>query len=149
MKKIRRSYKRRNRTRQKNVPANKFARIILFSLIIVIIASFYIYQRVWVRKLDSENKELKKRNLLAEQYLNDLRKEWVEISTMKNVEELVAEFKLDLRPTSPAQNFVIYPDQIVEDKEYAGLERALKKLKDGLPKIAPSEAEAKQLIDKE
>lgn len=146
--KMPRRYRTKKRTsRKNNLPLNRFVRIIIFTLTIVSLASVYIYQRVWVRELDDEIKELQKKNELAEEFLSELKIEWIEASTLVNVENAISEHKLGLQPTMPNQNLVVSPLMNQEQGRFAGFFKAVDKLKDGIPFIAPSEAEANQIFE--
>jgi hypothetical protein len=146
--KIPRRYRTKRRSsRKNNLPVNRFVRIILFTLTIVSLSSVYIYQRVWVRELDDEIKELQKKNELAEEFLSELKIDWIEASTMINVEKAITEYKLGLQPTMPHQNLVVNPSLNEDQGRFAGFFKAFDKLKDGIPLIGPSEAEANQIFE--
>ncbi|MEE9442780.1 MAG: hypothetical protein V3V99_08945 [candidate division Zixibacteria bacterium] len=146
--KIPRRYKTKRRSsRKNNLPVNRFVRLILFTLTVVFLASVYIYQRVWVRELDNEIKKLQKKNELAEEFLSELKIDWIEASTLINVEKAIAVHKLGLQPTMPHQNLIVNPVLYEDRGRYAGFFKAFDKLKEGIPFIAPSEAEANQLFE--
>ncbi|MFH1698963.1 MAG: hypothetical protein ABIE07_00110 [Candidatus Zixiibacteriota bacterium] len=149
MKLPRRYRTKRCSSRRNSLPVNRFVRLIFLTLTIVSLASVYIYQRVWVRELDDEIKELQKKNELAEGFLSELKIDWIEASTLINVEKTIAVHKLGLEPTMPHQNLVVNPALNEDRGRFAGFFTAFDKLKEGIPFIAPSDAEANQLFEEE
>jgi hypothetical protein len=111
-------------------------------VILVTVASFYIYQRVWVRNLVAENKMMEARNDRTREHLAALKSEWMKATSISNLEILVAKLDLELEPTSPSQNFTLRPDGGRERSRYAGLVKALEKLKGSIPIVSPNEADA-------
>ena len=70
-------------------------------------------------------------------------------SSISNVEILVEELRLELEPTRPSQNFTLRPDAGQERSRYAGLVKALEKLKGSIPLVSSNEADASVLFDEE
>ncbi|MEZ5360273.1 MAG: hypothetical protein R3F48_15765 [Candidatus Zixiibacteriota bacterium] len=144
----RRVYKKRGMNlRKRLLPESNYLRIVMLSLVIVALSSSYIYLRVWVRALDDEIKVLKEDNERIDKYLSSLKTDWVAASSLTGVEQSLEHFKLALQPTLPTQNFVIRPEMIQDDNRYAGLLKALEKIKGNIPVITSSEAEANQLFE--
>lgn len=127
---------------------NRYVRIIGSLVIIVMVASFYIYQRVWVRNLVSEIQELRDQNELAAQRLAELRTEWTEASSIASLETRIEAMGLGLQPTKPSQNLALSPPSRMSGR-YAGLLTALEKLGSNLPLVTSNEAEADQLFEQE
>jgi hypothetical protein len=137
-----RQYRRRKPKLALRIRQNRYFRIVSIIVIIVAVASFYIYQRVWVRNLVAENKLLEARNGRTLEHLAALKSDWMAASSISNVEILVAELHLQLEPTSPTQNFTLRPDESCRRSRYAGLVKALEKLKGNIPLVSPNEADA-------
>ena len=114
---------------------------------IVLICSFYVYQRVWVRNLVSEIESLQKNNLTAGQHLSRLQSQWAAASSIVEVEARIDNLKLRLRPTRPSQNLVLRPAGTGGDSRFTGLQNAWNKVKRHLPLVTPSEAGAEELFD--
>jgi hypothetical protein len=112
-------------------------------------ASFYIYQRVWVRNLITEVEALGKKNEIAQKRLAILKSEWMLASSISKIEATVDSLHLGLKPTSPSQNLALRPQSGWRNSRYAGLIEALKKLKGGIPLVSPNEADAKELFEAE
>jgi hypothetical protein len=66
----------------------------------------------------------------------------MKVSSISMVESLLAERNLKLEPTSPSRNFTLRPNSGRERSRYAGLVKALEKLKGSIPLVSPSEADA-------
>lgn len=139
-------HRNRRRTSSPGLPGNALARIIISALILISLASFYIYQRVWVRRLDSEISLLRDRNERVERRLAELKKELAGATSITGLEKNIAEMKLGLCPSTPAQNIAVRMMALDSDR-YTGLFKALDKLKEGIPLITPNEAEANQLFE--
>lgn len=144
-----RTLRRQYGTYPQRVWKNRYLRIVGLIMVITLIASFYIYQRVWVRRLVAEVEDIRDRTEEARLHLTTLKAEWVSASSIAGIEAAVDSLRLGLRPTIPAQNYVIRPQSDWEKGRYAGLIRALEKLRGNIPLVAPSEAEANQLFDNE
>lgn len=114
---------------------------------VVLVCSFYVYQRVWVRNLVSEIETIQKKNLIAGQQLSRLQSQWAAASSIIEIEARIDNLKLKLRPTRPSQNLVLRPDGDRSDSRFAGLNNAWNKVKRHLPLVAPSEAGAEELFD--
>ena len=145
--KSRRTYRRRTSKTPRLLPEKGYVRIIVISLIVVTLASFYIYQRIWVRQLDATNRQLQERNEVARDHLMSLKDAWVSQSTLAAVEESLSRWQLKLRPTLPPQNLTLTPGSSMTTGRYAELVRALEKLKENMPLIGTTEAEANQLFE--
>jgi cell division protein FtsL len=118
-------------------------------LIIIVAASFYIYQRVWVRSLIAETEQLQKRNEQIRQQTSLLRSEWMSATSIASLETTIAEKGLALEPTKPTQNMALRPRPEWEGGRYEGLLKALEKLAGHVPLVRSNEAEASQLFQDE
>lgn len=141
-------YRFHPRLQPKRLFRDRYLGIIVFILVVVLISSFYIYQRVWVRKLISEIARTEARNDSARQVLSGFKAEWVTASSIVNVEADIQRSQLGLMPTKPTQNLAL---PLVFEKEnpgrYAGFIKAMEKLKDNLPMVQTNQAEAQQLFE--
>jgi len=141
-------YRFHPRLQPKRLFRDRYVGIIVFILVVVLISSFYIYQRVWVRDLISKISQAETRNDTARQKLSDLKSEWVTASSIVNVEANIQRNQLGLIPTKPMQNLAL---QLMIEKEnpgrYAGLMKAMEKLKNNLPMVQTNQAEAQQLFE--
>ncbi len=147
MARTRRLTSQRRRTRRQII-RDRYIRIVAVSLVIIAVASFYVYQRVWVRQLVSEIERLEARNAAASRYTATLEAQWKTSSSIGALERRITELNLGLRPTLPDQNFVLTPPQTSEDR-FAGFVNALEKLTRHLPVISTNEAGAEELFDTE
>jgi cell division protein FtsL len=145
----RRRYKQRRPAMQKSFWRNRYIHIAAVSLIIVGVASFYVYQRVWVRNLVAEIENLEKQNEEAKQHLSTIKSEWVAASSIARIESAVGTLRLGLEPTKPVQNFTLRPKSDWEQSRYAGLMKALDKLQKNIPLVTSNEADAGELFDTE
>jgi len=135
--------------RPRTVWRNRYLRLVSIILIITAVASFYIYQRVWVRNLVAEIDRMRNRNERAMQQVAALKTDWTTATALSNVELTVQTMGLGLRPTRPSQNFIIstiVKEKDVEEGRYAGLVKALGKLKGNFPTVTTNEADAKELF---
>lgn len=139
--------KRRVKSGKRFLPESNYLRIVLISLVIVALSSSYIYLRVWVRDLDDEISELKADNERVDKYLASLKTEWAAASSLSGIENSLVRFDLALKPTLPTQNLVIRPELIEDEGRYAGLIKALEKIKGNIPVLTSSEAEANPLFE--
>ena len=128
---------------------NRYIRITALSLIIVGAASFYVYQRVWVRNLVAEIESLEKQNETAQEHLSTIKSEWVAASSIVQIESSIGSLRLGLQPTKPVQNFTLRPKSDWERSRYAGLVKALDKLQKNIPLVTSNEADAGELFDTE
>jgi cell division protein FtsL len=133
--------------RPSRIGENRYLRIVGVIVVIVVVASFYIYQRVWVRNLVDEIGQLQQRNDQARENLAMVRSEWMAASSIANVETLVGEMKLGLKPTRPSQNFTLSPDREQNLNRYTGLVRAFEKLTNNIPLVSSNEADAGELFE--
>jgi len=147
MKRARSHRRRRPKTRQR-LWNNIYIRIVGFLVIIVTIASFYIYQRVWVRNTLEEIEQLRDRNEKAREQVVALKSDWMAASSLANVEHLIEDFRLKMVPTTPARNFTLTPRWPRGQNRFAGLIKAFEKLKGNIPLVSPSEADASELFRK-
>jgi cell division protein FtsL len=125
-----------------------YLRIALMLMAVIIVASFYVYQRVWVRNLVTEIEELEEQNDKATLRLNRLREKWMAASSITSIEEKIKELGSRLRPTLPDQNLVVRPLEDGHVGRYSGLLKALRKIKTHMPVVGPNEADAEQLFEK-
>lgn len=129
-----------------------FLRLIGITLLAILISSFYIYQRVWVRTMVATNEKLEKRNDVTRQRLAQLEAAWMTASSLGSIETAILDGELLLEPTKPSQNFVVQvvlPAAPVSEKPegpYAGLSKALGKIKQNMPMVESVEAEAEPLF---
>jgi hypothetical protein len=129
-----------------------FLRLIGITLLAIMISSFYIYQRVWVRTMVGYNEKLEKRNDVTRQRLAQLEAAWMTASSLGSIEAAIQDGQLGLEPTKPSQNFTVQavlPAAPVPEKPegpYAGLAKALGKLKQNMPTVEPAQAEAQPLF---
>lgn len=140
------TYRRRKAGRLHRWWSNRYLRLGAIIMIIIAATSFYIYQRVWVRNLITEVENLQERNEHARQQMAVLRSQWMSATSIASIETAIAERKLALEPTKPAQNMVLRPPQEWNDGRYAGLMKALDKFIDHMPLIRSSEADAHELF---
>lgn len=130
-----------------------FLRLIGITLLVIMVSSFYIYQRVWVRTMVAYNEKLEKRNDLTRQRLAQLEAAWMTASSLGSVETAIMDGQLGLEPTKPSQNFTVQavlpapPVPEAPDGPYAGLAKALGKLKQNMPMVEPAQAEAQPLFE--
>lgn len=143
------SYMRRPRSKHNGFLANRYLRLVLLMMIVILVASFYVYQRVWVRNLITEIEELEEQNETAGRHLNSLKAEWAAASSIAGIEESIESMQLGLKPTKPSQNLMVQPPADIDGGRYAGMLKALEKLKGSIPIVAPSEAEAQRLFKAE
>jgi len=134
------------RSKRNGFLGNRYLRLVLLMMIIILVASFYVYQRVWVRNLVTEIEELEEQNETAEHHLSNLKVEWAAASSIAGIEESIESMRLGLKPTRPSQNLVVQPPADMGGGRYAGMLKALEKLKGSIPIVAPSEAEAQRLF---
>jgi cell division protein FtsL len=127
---------------------NRYIRIVGIIMVVVMVASVYIYQRVWTRNLSEEIDELQKQNDRTREHLVALKSDWIATSSISNVEIRLEELDLKLKPTRPSQNFTLRPDAGREPSRYAGLVKALESLK-GSISLVSNEADARILFDEE
>ncbi|NMC44497.1 MAG: hypothetical protein GYA46_11315 [candidate division Zixibacteria bacterium] len=129
-----------------------FLRLIGITLLAILISSFYIYQRVWVRTMVAYNEKLEKRNDVTRQRLAQLEAAWMTASSLGSIETAILDGGLGLEPTKPSQNFVVQavlpvvPSPEKPDGPYTGLATALGKLKQNMPIVESAEAEAEPLF---
>ncbi len=142
-----RSYRRRQPIKALRFTGNKYVRIVGIILVIVTIASFYIYQRVWVRNLVCEISQVEDKNEKAGMYLAAVKSEWMAASSMANIEVRIDDLKLDLKPTKPSQNYTLCPKTDRDRSRYAGLVKAFESLKGKIPLVSSNEADARELFD--
>jgi hypothetical protein len=128
---------------------NRYIRMVWMILVIVTVASFYIYQRVWVRRLVGEIELLQEENGQARQSLADLKSDWMTASSIANVEAMVGTLNLGLEPTKPLQNYTLRPRPDRWQSRYSGLLKAFEKLKGNIPLVSSNEADARELFDGE
>jgi hypothetical protein len=134
---------------------NRYLRVVAAIVIIVIASSFYVYQRVLVRRLIAENELIDKQTVQARLSLAGLERAWSHASSLASVETALDSLDINLRPTAPAQNLALPADlqpldtiRLEEETgRYAGLVKALDKLKSHVPVVTPAEAEAKGFLD--
>jgi hypothetical protein len=138
------------RTPQKSFWRDRYFRIVATILAVTLISSFYVYQRVWVRRLVNENELILKQTENARLYLARLQEDWARASSLTNIEMSLQSLQLDLKPTLPAQNVSLpldlTPDSIkvnTDPGKYAGIVKALDKVKNHIPLIESNDAEAK------
>jgi cell division protein FtsL len=127
-------------------PGDRYLQVVTLILIIIAVASFYIYQRVWVRSLVEEIDQLRELNKTTEEKTAILRVEWMAASSIANTESAAEGMNLGLAPTRPSQNFVIQPEVEWEKDRYAGLAKAWEKLRGSIPLVKTNEAQAGQLF---
>jgi hypothetical protein len=144
-----RRYKRRRVTASAGFWNNQYARIIGVILVIVAAASFYIYQRVWVRNLIEEVEDIQKRNEEAQLQLAAAKAEWISASSIANIEKAIGKSHLGLEPTLPSQNFTLLSRPGIGQSRYAGLIKAFENLKSSIPLVSPNEADAGVLFEEE
>lgn len=144
-----RNYRKRRSTGPVQYWGNQYIRIVGIILIIVTVASFYIYQRVWVRGLVDDIEQLEQQNDRAKEFLTDIKSDWMAASTITNIETRMGELRLGLKPTKPSQNYTLRPRQDQERSRYAGLMKAFEKLKGNIPLVSSNEADAGELFDGE
>lgn|GEM_PF-2233054 len=133
---------------------NRYVRTVLLIMAVILVSSFYVYQRVWVRRLVQENETIQKQTDQARLYLARLQEEWARASSLTNLEAALQTLNLDLKPTLPTQNHAlpldVAPDTCktqVDPGRYASLTKAIEKLKSHLPLVTPTEAEAKGISE--
>ena len=141
-----RSYWRRSHTRKKSLARNRYLRIMGVALSVILISSFYIYQRVWVRNLVSDIERLEQRNELAQEKLDALKSEWMNASSIAAIDNAIQERKLALEPTKPMQNLALQSLEPEDAGRFAGLVKALEKLKSNIPVVKSNDAQAKELF---
>ena len=128
---------------------NPYIRIVGAIVVVVAVASFYIYQRVWVRNLVEEIDGLQNRNIRIGENLASIKSEWMAASSIANIEARIGEFRLALEPARPSQNFTLRPPAGGESDRYAGLIKAFEKLKGSIPLVSSNEADAGELFEEE
>lgn len=118
-------------------------------VVIIFVSSFYIYQRVWVRRLISQNDRIQRQTEQARLNLAGLERQWAQASSLTSVEAALEAQDLPLRPTAPSQNLILQPPTgpdstapAADPGKYAGLVKALDKLKSHLPVVTDNEANA-------
>jgi hypothetical protein len=127
--------------------------LIGITLLVIVVSSFYIYQRVWVRTLVAYNEKLEKRNEVTRQRLAQLEAAWMTASSLGSMEAAITYDELGLEPTKPSQNFIVQwapPSPTVPEKPdgpYAGLAKAWSKLKQNMPVVEPAQVEAQPLFE--
>lgn len=139
-------YKLRKTSRRRPV-RDIYPKIALVFLGIIVMASFYVYQRVWVRNLILEVEQLEEQNETAAMELHQIRQDWMAASSIANMEARIKDFRLRMRPTLPDQNLAL---EVLSDNDlgrYAGLMKALEKIKTHIPVVSPNEAGAKELFE--
>ena len=133
---------------------NRYVRTVLLIILVVLISSFYVYQRIWVRRLVRENETIQKQTEQARLELANLQQDWAQASALASVESALQLLNLGLRPTLPTQNLSL-PMEIIPDSakiqrdpgRYASLAKAIDKLKSHLPLVKTNEAEAKGITE--
>lgn len=143
----RRKYRRSRSAHRRRFWQNRYVLIVAVIAVIVSAASFYIYQRVWVRNMIAEIEAMQQRNEDARLQLGILKKEWVSASSISSIETAVADRKLALEPTKPTQIMALRPPQEWQPGRYEGLWRAIVKLADHMPLIKTNEAQAEELFE--
>lgn len=143
----RRKYRRSRAVRSRRFWENRYVIIVAGILVIVATASFYIYQRVWVRNMIAQIEVMQQRNEAARQQMGMLKSEWVAASSIASVEMTIAKRRLALEPTKPTQIMALVPPQEWHRNRYAGLWRALEKIAEHMPFVRTNEAEAKELFE--
>jgi hypothetical protein len=143
----RRKYRRSRSARSRRFWKNRYVMIVAVIAVIVATASFYIYQRVWVRNMIAEIETMQKRNEDARLQMRLLKSKWVSASSIASIETAVAEHKLALEPTKPTQIMALRPPQELRQGRYAGLWRAIEKIANHMPLIKTNEAQAKELFE--
>ena len=111
------------------------------------VASFYVYQRVWVRNLVAEIELLEIRNDEVSLEMGKVQRDWVAASSITNLEQRIKDMKLQLRPTLPDQNLLVEAMDDNYTGRFEGIVKALGKLKSNIPVVAPSEADAEELFE--
>lgn len=144
----RHSYRSGPVRRSARVFQNRHIRIVGIIVMVVAVASFYIYQRVWVRNLVEEIERLQDRNQRAGEDMAAVKSEWMAASSIANIETRIGELRLHLTPTRPSQNFILRPLGGQESNRYSGLMKAFEKLKGSIPLVS-NEADASELFDEE
>lgn len=130
-----------------------FLRLIGITLLVIVVSSFYIYQRVWVRTLVAYNEKLEKRNDVTRQRLAQLEAAWMTASSLGSVEAAIMYDELGLEPTKPSQNFTVQlvppAPPVPEEPQgpYAGLAKAWGKLRQNMPMVEPAQVEAQPLFE--
>lgn len=144
------SRKYRPRRRKKTgLLRNRYLQIAALAGLVIMISSFYIYQRVWVRNLIAEIEDIQTKTEIAEIERGKLKSQWMASSSIIAIENRIKDRKLDLMPTRPSQNLVLRPGDRADRSRYAGLLKALEKLKTNFPLVSSNEAEAGQLFESE
>ena len=126
---------------------NYYLRVVVVITAIILLASFYVYQRVWVRNLVSEIESLEEQNEAGTKELLQLRQQWMAAASIASVEQRIKDLQLGLRPTLPDQNLVL---RVLDDNNsgrYSGIVKALEKIKTHIPVVAPSNADAEELFE--
>ncbi|MDD4051923.1 MAG: hypothetical protein PHR28_08515, partial [candidate division Zixibacteria bacterium] len=96
---------------------------------------------------------LEKRNDVTRQRLAQLEAAWMTASSLGSVEAAIIYDELGLGPTKPSQNFTVQlapPAPAVPEKPdgpYAGLAKALGKLRQNMPMVEPAQVEAQPLFE--
>ncbi len=135
------------RGRGRSRPRGRIVPIVVGAAILMGLASFYIYQRVWVRSLISDIDQLRDTNQSARLVASDLRARWMSASSLKTIEEILVASKMDLRPTPPVRNLSLKPDMTVtSSSRFAGLSRAMEKIRKSVPLISTNDADAGEIF---
>ncbi len=143
----RRKYRRSRSRRSRRFWENRYVMIVAVIVVIVAAASFYIYQRVWVRNMIAEIERMQERNEDARQQMGLLKSKWVAASSIASIETAVAKAKLALEPTKPTQIMALRPSHELEPGRYAGVWRAIVKITEHIPFIKTNEAQANELFE--
>lgn len=139
----------RRRRKKTELLRNRYLQIAAVFGLVIMISSFYIYQRVWVRNLISEIEDIEKQTETARLASANLKSKWMAASSMTAIEERIEKRKLGLGPTRPTQNLTLRPGEKADQSRYAGLLKALDKLKTNFPLVSSNDAEAGQLFETE
>lgn len=147
------AYMPSRRPKRSGVLRYGFFRLITVTLVVIVISSFYIYERVWVRNLIAENEKIERRNDITRKRLADVEAAWMTASSLASIEVAIQERQLGLEPTKPSQNVTIQEVLAVRPVSpqptgpYTGLGRAWNKLKRNVPVVEPAQVEAQPLFE--
>jgi cell division protein FtsL len=126
---------------QQQLARSRYIRLLALLAVVIVVCSFYIYQRVWVRDLLDEVKTLEDQNEMLLRETADLESSWARASSLRSIENLIADRQLGLTPAEPSQYLALVPLQEVPGR-FDGFRAALRKLRDNLPIVSSSRAEA-------
>lgn len=121
--------------------------IFTVTLILIGVASFYIYQRVWVRNLVMEVERLEEKNQEAREFMALMQSDWQAAISLAELEVKIDRWKLALRPTVPTQNLAMSLQPGTAGGRFGGLVQAFDKLKSHLPFVSLNETEAEELFE--